>query len=91
MHGRSRIRQQLLADAHELKERIAKLERDLLVPGGASKPRKLMEIGYEIRSRKSRLHRLERCISALQFRQSAALRLPSVPSAVVDSPVAHRL
>lgn len=85
MHGRSRIRQQLLADAHQLKQQIAQLERDLLSPGGGGfTPIKFTEVSYQIRRRKSRLYRLERCICALQPRPSLSDNRGS-PSATVDN------
>lgn len=71
MRGRGWIRQQRLADAKELTQQIARLEQDLLVPKGPSKRRELIEVGYQIRSYKRRLRKLERCISALQSWQSA--------------------
>ncbi|CDX32230.1 conserved hypothetical protein [Mesorhizobium plurifarium] len=70
MRGRSWIRQQRLAEAQELTEQIIRLEQELLVPKGA-KLRELIEVGYQIRTYKRRLCKLERCISALQSCQSA--------------------
>ena len=66
MRGRSWIRQKRLAEAQMLREQIVRLETELLTQTGAAKPRRLTELGYHIHSSKSRLQRLERCISALQ-------------------------
>ncbi|CDX29433.1 conserved hypothetical protein [Mesorhizobium sp. ORS 3359] len=70
MRGRGWIRQQRLAEAQELTLQITRLEQELLVPEGA-KPSELLEVGYQIRTYKRRLRKLERCICALQSRQSA--------------------
>ncbi|MBZ9993139.1 hypothetical protein [Mesorhizobium sp. BH1-1-4] len=64
MKGRGWIRQQRVADAEAVRKNIARLEQELIATR-ADKRAKLHEIGIQLRSHKSRLERLERCISAL--------------------------
>ncbi|ESY60772.1 hypothetical protein X742_34490 [Mesorhizobium sp. LNHC232B00] len=66
MRGRSWIRKKRLAEAQMLREQIVRLETELFTQRGTAKPRRLTEFGYHLHSSKSRLERLERCISALQ-------------------------
>lgn len=66
MRGRGWIRELRLADAQQLRKQIAQFEMELLTERESFKLRRLAELGYHIHSRKLRLQRLERCISALK-------------------------
>ncbi|TPJ66012.1 Sec1 family protein [Mesorhizobium sp. B2-7-1] len=66
MKGRGWIRERRIAEATQVRDQIAKLEQELLAGGGDHRRRtKFHDIGHQLRSHKSRLERLERCISAL--------------------------
>lgn len=66
LRGRGWIRKQRIDDARKLREQIAELERALIATADVAKPRRPSEIGFQIQAHRSRLQRLEHCISALE-------------------------
>ncbi|MEI8703288.1 hypothetical protein LRP31_34325 (plasmid) [Mesorhizobium mediterraneum] len=62
MRGRGWIKALRQDEARQVRARIAELERDLIAPTPQGRHRRL-EAGHELRNAKSRLARLEECIS----------------------------
>ncbi|MBZ9870547.1 hypothetical protein LB542_06720 [Mesorhizobium sp. BR1-1-9] len=91
MKGRGWIRKQRLVDAQEVREHIARLEQELIAARAPNKRAKLHDIGHQLQTLKSRLERLERCISGLKCGQSGSGRSLAPSRAALDGDHAARI
>ncbi|RWM20644.1 MAG: hypothetical protein EOR73_14500 [Mesorhizobium sp.] len=63
MRGLGWIKSIRLAEAQQMRDRIALLECELINAAASKGKSNLLNVGHELRSQKARLERLEHCIA----------------------------